>query len=184
MERGKGSYDIGKVAKAMEDVFTVVDQAAKTRYEGRSLRAAYDIWVQLATVHAAYMMDEFGNVQTDMDCGGGNTMFWDDNLGDPHVLFDSSCGRIACWDCSIMDESDPDVPPTEPQPLDAEDEWVVFGHIANARLGYFADWRDAHTLYAAEQAECLSEPGHEAALCHVRIAHRSAPDFLATKTGE
>lgn len=75
-------------------------------------------------------------------------------------------------------------PPTEPQPLDAEDEWVVFGHVANARLGYFADWRDAHTLYAAEHAECLSEPGHEVALCHVRIAHRSAPDFLATKTGE
>lgn len=94
----------------MGDVFTVVDQAAKTRYEGRSLRVAHDIWVQLATVHAAYMMDEFGNVQTDMDCGGGNTLFWDDDQDEHVVLFDSSCGRNACWDCAIMDEIDPDVP--------------------------------------------------------------------------
>ena len=81
------------------DRFSVVDQAAKTRYEGRSLRVAYDIWLQLATVHAAYMTDEQGDRIMDADCGGGNTLFWDRGEDDALILFDTACGLNACWDC-------------------------------------------------------------------------------------
>ena len=85
----------------MNDLFTVVDQAAKTRYEGQSLRDGYDIWLQLAIVHVAYMTDEDDMPITDMDCGGGATLFWDDEYGEHMELFDSSCGREgSCYDCT------------------------------------------------------------------------------------
>ena len=71
-------------------------------------------------------------------------------------------------------------PPTEPQPLDAEDEWVVFGHVNDTRLGYFAHYGDALASYYAQHAVCRGTTGHEQALCHVRIAHSSDPKFLKT----
>jgi hypothetical protein len=90
----------GKVDTRM-DKFEVVDQAAKVRYVGSNLAAAYGIWQQLAVQHEASLMDEYGNVQTDMDCGGGNTMFWDDGIVDAVVLMDTACGREgSCWDCT------------------------------------------------------------------------------------
>jgi hypothetical protein len=174
----------------MNDLFTVVDQAAKTRYEGQSLRDGYDIWLQLAIVHVAYMTDEDDMPITDMDCGGGATLFWDDEYGEHMELFDSSCGRtMSCTDCMededffLMAENDGVQTPAQPQPLDEADEWVVFGHVNDTRLGYFADWRDAHVEYDAQHDKCRATTGHEQGLCHIRIAHKSDPKFLV-QTGE
>ena len=90
----------------MDSLFTVVDTAGKSRYEGSSLRAAVDIWKIGAVVHDAYMMDEHGNVQTDMDCGGGITLDFADTWGDEHLM-DSSCGRMSCTDCNPDDVDTP-----------------------------------------------------------------------------
>lgn len=176
------------------DNFTVCDQAGKTRYDGVSLRDSYDIWQQIAVVHAAYMTDENDMPITDMDCGGGVTLDWTDDH-DTIRLFDSSCERESCWDCSDdldlptatdwdkVSENDGVQTLGQPQPLDMEDEWVVFGHVRNTRLGYFSDYRDAYTMYISEHDACRATLVHEQGLCHVRIAHRSDPKFLV-QTGE
>ncbi len=86
------------------DRFTVCDQAGKTRYDGVSLRDSYDIWQQIAVVHAAWMTDEDDMPITDMDCGGGVTLDWTDDH-DTIRLFDSSCERtMSCSDC--MEDED------------------------------------------------------------------------------
>ena len=153
----------------MDSLFTVVDTAGKARYEGSSLREGYDIWK--IVVHATY-------IHTDKDCGGGTTLDFADESGYARLM-DSSCGRMSCDDCNPDDVDTP----TEPQPLDEADEWVVFGHDRDTRLGYFADWRDAHVEYDAQHDKCRATTGHEQGLCHIRIAHKSDPKFLV-QTGE
>ena len=171
------------------DNFTVCDQAGKTRYDGVSLRESYGIWLVLATQHAAWMTDEDDMPITDMDCGGGITLDWTTDDDDIR-LFDSSCERtMSCTDCMededffLMAENDGVQTPAQPQPLDEADEWVVFGHVNDTRLGYFADWRDAHVEYDAQHDKCRATTGHEQGLCHIRIAHKSDPKFLV-QTGE
>ena len=102
----------------MGDLFTVVDSAGKTRYEGDSLRDAHCIWHELAIAHELYMTDEQGDRMTDMDCGGGNTLFWDIGEDEAMVLFDTACERNACWDCGDR-WYEKDMPPADDMPVRA-----------------------------------------------------------------
>lgn len=97
------------------NIFTVVDQAGQTRYEGTSLRDAYSIWQPIAIRREADMTDLHGNHITDMDCGGGDTLFWvfhdteePYTSGEAVTLMDTACGRSTCWDCA----DDHDMPHT------------------------------------------------------------------------
>jgi len=104
-------------------LFTVADSAGKARYEGSSLRVAVETWKIGAVLHDASMMDVHGNVQTDMDCGGGITLDFADVFGDERLM-DSSCGRISCDDCNPMDA---DMPYNHPEDL-CEGCDVMFKH--------------------------------------------------------
>ena len=91
------------------DIFTVVDQVGQVRYKGGSLRDAYNVWHPIAIRREADMTDLHGNRITDMDCGGGDTLFWLNMQNEEEIiLMDTACGRNACWDCA----DDHDMPHT------------------------------------------------------------------------
>jgi hypothetical protein len=79
----------------MGDIFTVTDSFGNTEYEGDSLREAYDNWQMTALWHVAYVREV-----TDMDCGGGVTLVWDDGVDQPVCLHDSSCESSWCDTCN------------------------------------------------------------------------------------